>query len=146
MFRKIIDTIFLLISLAFVFLGLYLYFVTGRLPFSIMMLTVIFFGMGAITQIISLIVKHEGWFVRKEDLTKKQSTLMLIFGIIFGICSLWVMLTFDLHVVLKTILFIGFLFFVIGGIFVLFKRERTRSLLRDTLGANNVNEPSADNE
>lgn len=92
MFRKYIDIIFLLICLSFIFLGLFAHFVLQRLSFQNMILAVLFFGAGAIVQIISLTSKHKGWLLDKEYLTKNQTIIIGICSLVFSICSLWIAL------------------------------------------------------
>ncbi len=120
--KKVISIITLIICLIFIILSLYGYFILKRASLQILILTILFFGIGIVGEIVSLVSKHEGWFVKRQDLSKKQNILMAICVFVFAICQLLGALIFNIHIFLKTILFIGFLFFSVGSVIFLIKQ------------------------
>jgi hypothetical protein len=133
MIKKISDIIALIIAIIFVYLAIYLHFVLHRMPFQLAIFIILFFGIGAVVQIISLTTKHEGWIVRPEDMTKKQLIITDIGCIIFGVCSLAGIFLFNLPIIFKIILIFGFFFFFFGGIILLVKQLRKKEKTTGTV-------------
>lgn len=83
---------------------------------------IVFFGMGAIAMIISLVSKQEGWFVvDSRKLTKIQKIILYTASLLFGISILIIAIVNNLHLVFKLIALIGGVFFIFGSITLLTK-------------------------
>lgn len=122
--RKTINITVLAGCLGFMFLGLYLYFVKGVPLQPMLVLSILFFGTCAIISIVSLISNRESWVIDIRKLTKKQAIILSICGIIFSICSLWVAIVIPLHIILRLILFIGFITIGKWSIGLIFKNTK----------------------
>ena len=122
--KKIISILGLLVSVSFIFAGLYVYLFKGA-PIQLLIITILFFGTCVVAYVIYLIniYKSKKWFIiNSAELSKKQNMIMAISSLIFSICSLWIALVIDLHIILRAILVIGFLFFLAGPIILLKKQ------------------------
>ena len=126
--KKFADIVILIICLIFITLALFAYFVMKRLSLENLIITILFFGVGAIAEIIAIKSKQKGWVMQWQNLTKKQLFIMTICGFIFGFSLLWIALSNNnIHILLRVVLIFGFLFFSIGYMWILIKRRRKGS-------------------
>lgn len=121
--RKIVNIATIASCLGFIFVGFYVYSFRGA-SLQLLILDILFFGTGAIVSIISLISVRKSWAIDVKRLTKAQSIIISICGIIFSICSLFGASFFRLHIVLKIILFFGFVSLGKWSIILLLKQKR----------------------
>ena len=123
--RKILDILTLIACLTFVFLGFYIYFVKNA-PLIMALGGILFFGAGAIVSIISLMSNQKGLFsLDIKTLSRKQNIIVALTALVAAISSLIVIIFFDLFIVFKIILLIGFLFFTIGSVMLLWRIRKT---------------------
>ena len=124
--KKIVAILGIIGCIGFIFAGLYVYLFKGA-SLQLLIIDILFCGMGIVVSITSLISKRESWAIDVKKLTKKQSIIMGICGIIFSICSLWVAIAIPLHIILRVILFVGFITIGKWSIGLLLKHRTSRT-------------------
>jgi len=122
--RKFIDVVVLIVCLSFVLLAFFAHFVLKTLLFRDFVISVLFFGMGFVVQLISLTARGKEWHLDRESLTRKQLISLSACCLIFGICALALAFISESHIIVKIILLVGFLFFGTGGLVLLARREK----------------------
>lgn len=119
---KLNDLLCILICLSFIIIGLYAYFILKKGDIQTLIFGILFFSAGIAIELISLTSKHKGWFISKEQSTRKQNIIFSICGFIFATGSLWIAITGNLHIILRLSLVGGFLFFGVGSIVLLIRK------------------------
>lgn len=119
---KVWKYVVLLIGVAAVIVGLYGHYYLKRLSFQIMLADILFFGAGIIMSFLSIKTNSYKLLIDPKNFNRKQQNILALCCISWGICCLLLTQTGNFSSVRKVTFYIGFIFFGIGGLILLFKK------------------------
>lgn len=114
--KRLAVTGFMLGSLILIFLGWYAYFFLRTAELHKVIVGSLFFGGCALTGFVYLKDGPRGFALNLRDLTKRQKFLLGMATLFLAIGSLWVVVSRNVHVLIRGISLIGFFAFLYGSV------------------------------
>lgn len=118
--KKAVNVAVLLGCLGVILVAVYVYLYRGA-PLKLLLLATLFFGCGAICQVVLLASSPTTWVLEKARLTEVQLIVICICALMLSLAFLWLGVYSQANFLVRLVLLVGFLYFFPSSLQTLWK-------------------------